>query len=123
MSRKMGVSTRQARNALSPSQNSSFTSSPHSRQHPLFSAYSAPKSRSGLENRLLADKHSMPALPLAYLIAAALIGFMLFLARRNQKQGWQRERNAWGQVKSPAALASIEQRIGPTSEHFSDLAR
>lgn len=62
-------------------------------------------------------------LSVAYLAAAALIGVLLFLARRNRKQGWHRERNVWWQAESYAALASFAPRVNPPLEHFSDLAR
>jgi hypothetical protein len=65
----------------------------------------------------------MLELSAAYLAAAVLIGVMLYLARQNQKQGWQRERNAWGQARSTAAVASLAPRMDPPLEHFSDLAR
>jgi hypothetical protein len=62
-------------------------------------------------------------LSLAYLAAAVLIGGVFLLARRNQKQGWHKQRRVWGQAQSTEAIASFEVGIDPAVEHFSDLAR
>jgi hypothetical protein len=65
----------------------------------------------------------MLELSLAYLAAAVLIGGLLYLAVRNHKRGWRKQRNVWGEAQSAAALASIERQVDPPVEHFSDLAR
>jgi hypothetical protein len=65
----------------------------------------------------------MMELSLAYLAAAVLIGGLLYLAERNHKRGWRRQRNVWGQAQVSAAVASIDARIDTPVEHFSDLAR
>jgi len=65
----------------------------------------------------------MLELSTAWLAAAALIGSLFFLARRNQKQGWRRPRHQWWQAQSDAAAASFAAKDNPVLEHFSDLAR
>jgi hypothetical protein len=62
-------------------------------------------------------------LSLAYLAAAVLIGVLLYLAERNHKRGWRRQRNVWGNPQVSAALATIESRVEPSLEHFGDLTR
>jgi hypothetical protein len=62
-------------------------------------------------------------LPIAYLAAALMIGALLFLARQNRRQGWRRQRDAWGQALVDSALTSVKARVDPPLEHFSDLAR
>jgi hypothetical protein len=59
----------------------------------------------------------------AYLIAAALIGGLIFLARRNQKQGWRRPRRAMWEASSQAARTSNDAWVDVPIEHFSDLLR
>jgi hypothetical protein len=65
----------------------------------------------------------MLELSAAYLVAAALIGGLLFLAIRNHKQGWRKQRHVWGQTRSTAAIQSLQPEVELTLEHFSDLAR
>jgi len=65
----------------------------------------------------------MLELSVAYLTAATLIGGLFFLARRNQKQGWRKQRGAWGEVPSIEAPAVVETRFQSPLEHFSDLKR
>jgi hypothetical protein len=44
---------------------------------------------------------------LAYLAAVALIGALVFLAKRNQKQGWRRQRISWVEAQSNAAARAF----------------
>lgn len=67
-------------------------------------------------------------LSLAYLFAAALIGGLILLARRNQRQGWRKERRSWFEVQSATAVQAFGRReaeSAPTGplQHLADLAR
>jgi hypothetical protein len=60
----------------------------------------------------------MLQLTCAYLVAAAMIAGLFFLALRNQKQGWRRHRGVWWQLQpTPPVVAEAP------VEHFSDLMR
>lgn len=67
-------------------------------------------------------------LSLAYLFAAVLIGGLIGLARRNQRQGWRRDRSSTFEHQSSLALQLFYARQevpasnGPL-QHLSDLAR
>ncbi len=60
----------------------------------------------------------MLELTLAYLAAAALISGLIFMARRNQKQGWRKPREIWRQAPAP-----MEVRAEPGLAHLGDLGR
>ncbi len=65
---------------------------------------------------------------LAYLFAAALIGGLVVLARRNQRQGWRKERRSWFEVQSAAAVQAfgrteVESAPGGPLQHLADLSR
>jgi len=65
---------------------------------------------------------------LAYLAAAALIGTLVFLALRNQKQGWRKQRVSWVEARSNAALRAFtipDKRILSEQplQHVGDLNR
>jgi hypothetical protein len=76
------------------------------------------------ERHFLADKNRMLELSLAYLIAAVLIVGLALLAVRNRKQGWRKNRGAWWEAQSTAAVAAFQSRKteGPL-EHYNDLVR
>jgi hypothetical protein len=59
----------------------------------------------------------------AYLVATALIGCMIFFARRNQKQGWRRMRRSLWEAPPMARRAPVEAQLDVPFEHFSDLRR
>jgi hypothetical protein len=65
----------------------------------------------------------MMELTLAYLAAAVLIGGLLYLAERNHKRGWRKQRDVWGQIEASSSHTSIEPRVELALEHFNDLAR
>jgi hypothetical protein len=47
----------------------------------------------------------------AYLVATALIGCMIFFARRNQKQGWRRVRRSLWEAPPMARRAPVEAQL------------
>jgi hypothetical protein len=65
----------------------------------------------------------MLELSFAYLISAALIAGLVFLAIGNRKQGWQKERGVWQEVQATAAIAAFETRAEAPLVHFNDLVR
>lgn len=70
----------------------------------------------------------MVELSLAYLFAAALIGGLVLLARRNQRQGWRKERRSWFEVRSATAVQAfgrteVESAPSGPLQHLADLAR
>jgi hypothetical protein len=46
---------------------------------------------------------SLPDLSLAYIVAAGTVGSLILLAKRNQKQGWRKQRISWNQPQILAA--------------------
>ncbi len=60
----------------------------------------------------------MLQLTCAYLVAAAMIAGLFFLALRNHKEGWRRHRGVWWQLQS---TPPVEAKV--PVEHFSDLMR
>jgi hypothetical protein len=61
---------------------------------------------------------------LVYLIAAVMIAGLVLLAIRNRQQGWRKNRGAWWETQSTAAVAAFEARVdAPIVEHFNDLVR
>ena len=115
MSRKIGVSTKHAKNALSASQNSSFMAIAF-----IFSVIG----RRSQEPHFPADEKRMLELAFAYLIAAVLIVGLVLLAVRNRKQGWRKNRGAWWEAQSTAAIATVQiHKTEAPLEHFNDLVR
>jgi hypothetical protein len=62
-------------------------------------------------------------LSVGYLVAAILTGGLLFLALRNQKQGWRKPCGDWAQVQSEVAITSVEYRVDSSLQHSNDLTR
>ena len=66
----------------------------------------------------------MLELSFAYLISAALIAGLVFLAVRNRNQGWRKQRGVWQEVQATAAIAAFEaSKAAAPLEHFNDLVR
>jgi hypothetical protein len=63
----------------------------------------------------------MLELAFAYLTAGALITGLFFMARRNQKQGWRRDRGVWWDVQTAATVTAYEPRQAPPLQHLGDL--
>jgi hypothetical protein len=63
---------------------------------------------------------AMLELSLAYLFAAAIIAVLVVLAKRNQQQGWRKQRGQWMNVELTAAPA-LETWQDPS--HMGDLTR
>src|SRR5277367_2024927 len=54
------------------------------------------------------SKDQMLELAFAYLITAALIVGLFFLALRNQKQGWRKNRGAWWELQTAGTGTEFE---------------
>jgi hypothetical protein len=70
----------------------------------------------------------MIELSLAYALAAAVIGGLLVLARRNRQEGWRRHRETWLEAQSSAAIAAFAAPSDsppeqPDLRHLGDLDR
>jgi hypothetical protein len=71
---------------------------------------------------------TFPDLPAAYLFAGAVIGLLLYFARRNQQQGWRKQRVSWYSSRANASVDAFKSRGEPEVEHeqlhhLGDLAR
>jgi hypothetical protein len=62
-------------------------------------------------------------LSVGYLVAAILTGGLLFLALRNQKQGWRKPSGDLAQTQSEAAVTSVESGLDSSLQHSNDLTR
>ena len=63
---------------------------------------------------------------LAYIAAAGTIGSLILLAKRNQKQGWRKQRISWNQPQILAAQRAFAASINPvagSSAHASDIGQ
>lgn len=68
----------------------------------------------------------MTELAFAYLFAAGLIGGLVLLASRNQRQGWRKQRPQWLAVQANAAAKAFEAKPhapDDTLQHLADLDR
>jgi hypothetical protein len=71
---------------------------------------------------------NLSELALAYLFAGAVIGLLMFFARQNQKQGWQKRRTSWYESRTAAIVETFTAPPQPAASnevllHMGDLSR
>lgn len=65
----------------------------------------------------------MLELSFAYLVAAAFIAGLFFLAIGNRRQGWRKRRAVWWEAQAKAASAVFEAMHDAPLQHLDDLSR
>ena len=75
---------------------------------------------------------SLPDLSVAYIAAAGTVGLLVVLAKRNQKQGWRKQRISWDEAQILAAQRAFAAPLNPSAapairdvplQHLGDLSR
>jgi hypothetical protein len=69
---------------------------------------------------------SLSETSIAYMAAAVIISSLTYLAKRNQKQGWRKQRISWQEVQNIAAERAFASAPIPQAqplEHYGDLSR